>query len=148
MPIHGIIFRKVNCFQKKETLRKKGEFLTMEKHITILGVLHIAFNAFGVIVAIILFILLFGIGVASQDEQALGILSVIGGAVSAFLLAISLPGVIAGIGLLGRLRWARILAIVLGILDLLNLPVGTAVGIYTLWVLFNEETQRIFSEDF
>ena len=120
----------------------------MEKHITILGVLHIAFNAFGVIVAIILFILLFGIGVASQDEQALGILSVIGGAVSAFLLAISLPGVIAGIGLLGRLRWARILAIVLGILDLLNLPVGTAVGIYTLWVLFNEETQRIFSEDF
>jgi hypothetical protein len=41
----------------------------------------------------------------------------------------------AGYSLLTRKPWARILAIVLGILALLKFPIGTALGIYTLWVL-------------
>lgn len=42
---------------------------------------------------------------------------------------------VAGYGLLSRRPWARVLAIVLAILALLKFPVGTALGIYTLWVL-------------
>ncbi|HZY62866.1 MAG TPA: zinc ribbon domain-containing protein [Edaphobacter sp.] len=42
---------------------------------------------------------------------------------------------IAGFGLLSRRSWARVLAIVLAILALLKFPLGTALGIYTLWVL-------------
>ena len=42
---------------------------------------------------------------------------------------------VTGYGLIARKPWARILAIVLGILTMLKLPFGTALGVYTLWVL-------------
>jgi len=45
------------------------------------------------------------------------------------------PGIIAGIGLLNRRPWARILALLMAILDLMVVPIGTAIGIYTIWVL-------------
>lgn len=51
-------------------------------------------------------------------------------------------GVIAGFGLLDRRPWARILAIVLAFLALLRLPFGTALGIYTLWVLLPSTSER------
>ena len=44
-------------------------------------------------------------------------------------------GLLVGIGLLRRDRWARPLALVVGVLMLLKIPFGTALGIYTLWVL-------------
>jgi hypothetical protein len=43
--------------------------------------------------------------------------------------------ILAGVALLSRKPWARVLTIVLGVLSLLKFPFGTALGIYTLWVL-------------
>jgi len=51
------------------------------------------------------------------------------------LIAVAVAGAIAGWGLMERRPWARVLAIVLGVLALFKVPVGTALGIYTLWVL-------------
>jgi hypothetical protein len=62
-----------------------------------------------------------------------------------FLLAISLPGLITGIGLLKLQPWARIVGIVLSAINLINIPFGTALGIYGLWVLLNKETEQLFS---
>ena len=45
-------------------------------------------------------------------------------------------------GLFERQTWARALGLVLGILALLRFPLGTALGIYTLWVLAPEESSR------
>jgi hypothetical protein len=42
---------------------------------------------------------------------------------------------IAGYGLLNRRPWGRVLAIIAGVLALIKFPIGTALGIYTLWVL-------------
>ena len=47
----------------------------------------------------------------------------------------------AGWGLLERQPWARMLAIVLGVLHLINVPFGTALGAYTLWVLLPAESE-------
>jgi hypothetical protein len=52
---------------------------------------------------------------------------------------LGLPGLLAGYGLLTRKPWARILAIVVGILSLLNFPIGTAIGLYTQWALSDEQ---------
>ena len=52
--------------------------------------------------------------------------------------AVAIAGVIAGWGLLDRRPWARLLAIVLGCISLIHFPFGTALGIYTLWVLIPE----------
>jgi hypothetical protein len=60
-----------------------------------------------------------------------GILRAVGGV----FLVTGVIGVIAGWGLYEHRSWARILAIVLAFLNLLHPPFGTAIGIYTLWVL-------------
>ncbi len=56
-------------------------------------------------------------------------------------------GIVAGIGLLQRAPWARILALVMGFLSLISFPFGTALGIYTIWVLLaagaEEEYNRL-----
>ncbi len=46
-------------------------------------------------------------------------------------------GILAGVGLLQRQGWARVLAIVVAIFALLSVPIGTALGVYTLWVLLS-----------
>ncbi len=64
-----------------------------------------------------------------------------------FTAAIAVVGFIAGFGLLKVRPWARVLAIVLGFISLLNAPFGTALGVYTLVILLPstaaEEYQRI-----
>ena len=52
---------------------------------------------------------------------------------------------LAGWGLLTRKPWARILAIVVGILNLVNFPIGTAIGLYTLWVLMQPAATEYFA---
>jgi hypothetical protein len=58
------------------------------------------------------------------------------------LMGTGLLGVLAGWGLMERQSWARVLAIVLGILTLFHFPLGTGLGIYTLWVLLPADSAR------
>jgi len=46
---------------------------------------------------------------------------------------------------LGRHKaWARAVGLVLGVLNLFLLPFGTALGVYTLWVLMHDDTRPLF----
>lgn len=116
----------------------------MEKHITVLGILYIVFSALGIIGAIILFTVLAGVGMVSHDESALTVLTIIGTVAAAFLIVISLPGIVGGIGLLKWQPWARVLVLILGFLNLINIPFGTILGAYTIWALMNNETIAVF----
>jgi hypothetical protein len=51
-------------------------------------------------------------------------------------------GIAAGFGLLTRQPWARMLAIVFGAVSLIDMPFGTAIGVYTLWVLLPAESEQ------
>jgi hypothetical protein len=53
-------------------------------------------------------------------------------------------GLVAGVGLLQRAEWSRMLAIVLGCISLISMPFGTALGIYTLWVLLSPNADADF----
>ena len=119
----------------------------MEKHVLIVAVLGIAFGAMGILVGIAGFAALVGGGIISQDMTAMKITSLIGIGVVLFFLVTSVPKLIAGIGLLKRRGWARILAIVLAVLDLPSIPIGTATGIYSLWVLLNDKAALLFGRN-
>jgi hypothetical protein len=56
------------------------------------------------------------------------------------LMAGGILGILAGWGLIERQPWARTLAIVLGFFALFQFGIGTALGIYTLWVLLPAES--------
>lgn len=117
----------------------------MEKHITILGALYIAFGALGALAALLVFVSIVGGGLMSRDAEAMAITAGVGTVVATLLLLLSLPGIIGGFGLLKRKSWSRILVMILACLNLLNIPFGTALGIYTLWALTRPETPRLLS---
>ena len=116
----------------------------MEKHLTAVAALQVGLSILGGLIGIFVFALLTGIGVIAQEKEALFILSTIGIGVGVFLLVISVPGIIGGIGLFKRKEWARILVLIISAIDLLNIPFGTALGIYSIWVLVQEETIKLF----
>lgn len=117
----------------------------MDKHVQIVGILHIAMGALGLMIGGVVFITLVGGGMLSGDYEALFITSTVGTAIAVFFGICSLPGLVGGIFLLKRANWARILILIVSVVSLLNLPFGTAVGIYSLWVLLQDETTRLFA---
>jgi hypothetical protein len=54
----------------------------------------------------------------------------------------SAAGFLAGWGLLQHESWARILALIIGFISLINVPLGTALGIYTMWVLLPAQSDE------
>ena len=87
----------------------------------------LAFGAFGAFV----------VG-AAHDAQATGVLALIGGLGATFLFFfIGLAALeIAGAAmLLNGSAGGRVLTIIFSVLALLNFPIGTAIGAYSLWAL-------------
>ncbi|MHC4483534.1 MAG: protein kinase domain-containing protein, partial [Planctomycetota bacterium] len=118
----------------------------METHVSIVSALRIGLGIMGVLIAIIVFAALVGGGRLSDDPKVMRITSIVGPAVSVFLIVVSVPGIICGVGLLKRRGWARILGLILAVPDLVtNIPIGPIIGIYTIWVLLNKETAQLFA---
>jgi len=117
----------------------------MEGHITAVGALCIGLSIIAILVGGFIFVLLAGIGFAVHDGDASAVLSTIGFIIGGFLIIVSIPGIIGGIGLLHRREWARILVLIISALHLINIPIGTLIGGYSIWVLVQPETVRLFN---
>jgi hypothetical protein len=76
----------------------------------------------------------FAAGVTAAVFTALAIIAILWGAAH----------VVVGVPLRRHRPWARLMALMLGSVDLLLLPYGTALGVYALWVLLNEEGKAMF----
>jgi hypothetical protein len=125
----------------------------MQSHVKILGILHIVFGALGILIGLGMFALFGGIagivgmnGSADDVAVAVPILGGIGGLILVFSMIVSIPGIIAGVGLLSYRPWARILGIIISILDLIQFPFGTIIGFYGIWVLFSNQTVALFEQ--
>lgn len=116
----------------------------LQQHVIILGWLHIITSAVFVLVGIIGFVFLTGIAALSGDAEATTVLGFIGTVGVFFFGILALPGIAAGIGLLKRRPWGRVLALVVAFLGLFNIPIGTAVSLYTFWVLMQESATEYF----
>ena len=115
-------------------------------HIKVLGWLHILGHTIFLVVGLFIFTLLTGIGAASGEAEAVAILGVIGTAIGFLLAALAIPGLVSGYGLLQHKPWGRVLALVVGVLNLVNFPVGTVIGIYTFWVLLQKSATDYFEQ--
>jgi hypothetical protein len=74
-------------------------------------------------------------GVTAAVFTALAIIAILWGAAH----------VVVGLPLRRHRPWARLMALMLGSVDLLLLPYGTALGIYALWTLLTEEGKALFN---
>lgn len=118
----------------------------VRRHVRLLGLLWLAFAAFNTIGAAVLYVLantlfahLHDMGAPEGTSFLRPLLSVI----AILLFAKAAFGFIAGWGLLQHEKWARILALVLAFISLFtNIPFGTALGVYTMWVLLPSESEK------
>jgi hypothetical protein len=114
----------------------------MKNHIQVVAALHIALGALSVLGGIVVFAslgLAGTIAISQGEAEAAGILAIITVVVCGLLVLLGLPGIIGGWALFTERSWGRPLVLVLGILGLFNIPIGTAVGIYTLWALLSRD---------
>jgi hypothetical protein len=123
----------------------------VETHAKVLGILNIVFGGLGLLSAALLMIVFGGVTglvTASGDPDAAvaaSIVGVTGASVVLVTILTSLPAIFIGLGLYRLRPWSRIAGIVLSILSLLAFPIGTALGIYGLWVLFSADGQKLFA---
>lgn len=117
----------------------------LDGHKKVLGILYVMSAALTTLAALLinaLLSLIFTFAFEQADPEEQRVMDFIM-ALTAYLPAIiififALPTFIAGIGLLTKQSWAVIISLIVGCLKLFSFPIGTAIGIYAIW---------IFSED-
>jgi hypothetical protein len=129
----------------------------MEKHVTLAGIFNIVYRSMLLLLSFVLF------GIAMFFDWLIGMLSRIRAldfedvpvevfdlvwgilfVVAVIMALVSIAGIIGGVGILKRKEWGRIMLLIVSFLNLLRIPLGTALGAYTIWVLFNDETIALF----
>jgi predicted nucleic acid-binding Zn ribbon protein len=122
----------------------------VQDHIRLLGILWLALSALNAVGALVLFViantLFFHLPEVSSPHAASLWLHPFLSAIAVIILAKAAAGFAVGWGLLHREPWARILTIVVAFLALFNIPFGTALGIYTLWVLLPAESEQDYQQ--
>ncbi len=112
----------------------------MEKHINIVAALQIGLSIFSLLIALLIFTVLKLVGGFVDDANATTILSIIADVLAILFIITSIPGILAGMGLYKRKEWARILTLIISVIEIFNFPFGTAIGIYSIWALIQPET--------
>jgi hypothetical protein len=118
----------------------------MEKHVNLISILWIIYGAVGLFFGFIVAAVLFGVSFLPHNwDIAPGVVRLIAWGVGFFFMALALPQIIGGIGLMKKQEWARILILVVSFFHLLSFPLGTALGIYSFVILLRDETVKLFA---
>src|SRR5579871_2710600 len=107
-------------------------------HIRLLGIFWIALSAFRILPGLVL------MAVFNRPDFPPGVPDFVHGIVlgiAGTLMLLGFAGIAVGIGLLNRAPWARMMAIIFGCVSLIDMPFGTALGVYTLWVLLPAQSE-------
>jgi len=114
------------------------------KHVRILAWLYIANGLITLLVAVGVLIGVTLGGVFSGELTGIVTAPVVGVIAFLFVAIFAVPSLLTGKGLLEGRGWARVLAMILGVFNILSFPLGTALGIYTFMVLWGPEADYVF----
>ena len=124
----------------------------MLAHVDFVGVLFIVWGLLTTLVGVSTLALGVGaIALMSQSSRsggqvAAGLTLVIFATLAVIAIIWGAAHVVVGVPLRQRKPWARLVALMLASVDLVLLPYGTALGVYALWVLLNEQGKTLFVE--
>jgi len=128
-----------NCARPLAAVAVSAQPSRLERHLRIVGILWVVVGVLFLLPAVALMMIGSVIHIAIPGTEELGrlvgplVLFVLGGT----MFVLGAGGILVGRGLLKRESWARGIALVLAVLALFHPPFGTALGIYTLWVLLS-----------
>jgi ABC-type glycerol-3-phosphate transport system permease component len=113
----------------------------LNNHKRTLGILYIVSGTLTILGALainilISFILSFAFSEVNEDERrALELVQTILAFLPAFMiLFFALPTLMAAFGLLTKKSWGVTFALIVGCIKLFSFPIGTALGIYAIWI--------------
>jgi hypothetical protein len=125
----------------------------VSRHVDLLGVLFIVWGLLTTLVGVSTLAL--GVGAfalitsasrgGAGGQFAAGVTAAVFTTLAVIAIIWGVAHIVAGVPLRRRAPWARLLALVLGSVDLILLPYGTALGVYALWVLLSEDGKSAFA---
>ena len=117
----------------------------MKKHVTVVAALHIGFGIIGLIGALAIFFALnFARGFVGNEDIPSAILGFLATSLPLLIGSMSTLGLVGGIALLSYKNWARILVLIVAAMGCINIPIGTLKGVYSIWVLMQDDTIKLF----
>lgn len=141
--LHVIVSGKKTLKELKTIVMEESN--KMRKHVTVVGAIHIGFGMIGLLAALaVFFALRFASGFVEGEEIPETLLKFLSLSLPMLIGFTSTLGLVGGIGLLSFQPWARYLVIVVAALGCLNIPIGTLKGVYSLWVLLQDDTLKLF----
>ena len=121
----------------------------MTSHVDFVGILFIVWGGLTLLVG--LSTLALGVGAFSLIGSRAGNTPFAAGLIAAAFVALAVIAmiwgaahIVVGVPMRRRQSWARLVALMLGAVDLILLPYGTALGAYTMWVLLHDEGRKMF----
>jgi predicted nucleic acid-binding Zn ribbon protein len=123
----------------------------VQRHVHLLGILWLAFSAFNAVGGLVLFVVantliahLHEMGAPPPVPTAF--LQSLLSTIAIVILAKAACGFIAGWGILHRESWGRTAVLVLAFVSLFHIPFGTAIGVYSLWVLLPAQSEQEYND--
>lgn len=123
---------------------------TYKTHQKILGAIFISYGVINLIGGITLLATLNIVNIFVDEPEVVQIVAIFSRLIGGILVATSIPAIIAGIGSLQEKNWSRNLGLVTGIIYLLFIPIGTVIGIYSIWLSSQtviKEKQPVYATD-
>ncbi len=123
----------------------QGGINRVSQHYRTLGILQIIYSGLHVIGGIVLLFIarfVFAGIIGMTEPRAPMFVQPLLMFIGLCIIGFSAIGLVGGIGLLSCAPWARTLSLIAGFLELLNVPLGTALGIYTIWVLLSAGSEE------
>ncbi len=130
----------------------------MGKHIQMAGILNIVYRSITFLGGMFLLFLtaffwrlfdyLVGTGEIRPNEvpmELVKLVPIVLTFVGIWVILVSIVGIVAAAAVLKRKEWGRILLLVISFFSLIRIPLGTALGVYSIWVLLKDETIRMFN---
>ena len=120
-----------------------ANYVDIDQHKKILGILYVVFSSLN-IVLVLMFTLMASafIPLHVDEREVLLIIEIVKYAVITLTLVLTLPSLIAGIGLLYKKDWALTLAFIIGIIGLLGFPIWTFIGIYSIVIFILAQNNK------
>ena len=123
--------------------------MTADQHNRYLGFAHLAYAALhslmGVLFGVMMIVMFSTIPPEpGHPSSPPAIFVVIACFFLVFTVGWTIPSMVAAYALLKRKRWAKTAGIVAGVFAATQMPVGTAVCVYTFWFLFSEPGRSLY----
>ena len=117
----------------------------MKKHVTVVGAIQIGSGILGIVGALVVFFALnFAKSFVGNEDVPTVVLSFLAISLPLLIGFLSTLSLVGGIALLSYKNWARILVMIVAAMGCLAIPIGTLIGVYSIWALMQDDTVKLF----